>query len=968
MIDKLIVRGAKQHNLNNINLDIPKNKIVVFTGLSGSGKSTLAFDTIYAEGQRRYVESLSAYARQFLELMEKPEVDSIEGLSPAISIQQKTTNKNPRSTVGTVTEIYDYLRLLFAKIGEPHCPNCNRKIESQTLESITESVLRVSNQKSRLIILAPLIQGKKGTFDSLLRELYQKGFSKLRVDGQFVNLEELLNRTNEDQDNAKNNTRPSEYQDLNLHKQRKHNIDVIIDRLKPSLNEKSRIFESVQNAANLTNGIVLTLIDDKEFFFSRHNACPICKISIGNIEPRSFSFNSPFGACEECNGLGIKIEFDPDLIIPDKSKSILEGAIKPWQGKFATFKSSMLKYVGKKFGFNLNTPIEKMSSEQINVILYGTNQNIYYKYESKYSQSKWEYESNFEGVIPNLQRLYNSTDSDNKREMLARFMKEHVCDKCSGKRLKKDSLSIKIAEKSIIDVGDLPIDECYNFFNVLKLDDTKKYIAKNVLKEIRSRLEFLMNVGLNYLTLNRSTSSLSGGESQRIRLATQIGSNLTGVLYVLDEPTIGLHQRDNDRLIKTLKRLRDLGNSLIIVEHDEDVIRNSDWIIDIGPGAGIHGGRIVAQGNLNEVIQNENSLTGQYLKGDKTATLCSKKNQSTQFLAIHGAKENNLKSIDVHIPIRCMTIVTGVSGSGKSTLINEILFKSIASYFGTNDIPGKHDSISGMDHIDKVIEIDQSPIGRTPRSNAATYVNAFTPIREIFSKTITAKEMGYNPGRFSFNVKSGRCEACEGCGVKRIEMQFLPDVYVKCNECMGKRYNSETLLVKYKNKSIDNILNLTVEEALHFFQNIPIIYKKLKTLFDVGLGYIKLGQPATTFSGGEAQRIKLAAELSKRDTGKTLYILDEPTTGLHFEDVKKLLKILNTLTKLGNTVVVIEHNLDVIASADWVIDLGPEGGSDGGQLIIEGPPEKIINYDDISHTAKFLKKKILNSKLIEVNN
>jgi excinuclease ABC subunit A len=564
--------------------------------------------------------------------------------------------------------------------------------------------------------------------------------------------------------------------------------------------------------------------------------------------------------------------------------------------------------------------------------------------------------------------LYNSTDSDNKREMLARFMKEHVCDKCSGKRLKKDSLSIKIAEKSIMDVGDLPIDECYNFFNVLKLDDTKKYIAKNVLKEIRSRLEFLMNVGLNYLTLNRSTSSLSGGESQRIRLATQIGSNLTGVLYVLDEPTIGLHQRDNDRLIKTLKRLRDLGNSLIIVEHDEDVIRNSDWIIDIGPGAGIHGGRIVAQGNLNEVIQNENSLTGQYLKGDKTATLCSKKNQSTQFLAIHGAKENNLKSIDVHIPIRCMTIVTGVSGSGKSTLINEILFKSIASYFGTNDIPGKHDSISGMDHIDKVIEIDQSPIGRTPRSNAATYVNAFTPIREIFSKTITAKEMGYNPGRFSFNVKSGRCEACEGCGVKRIEMQFLPDVYVKCNECMGKRYNSETLLVKYKNKSIDNILNLTVEEALHFFQNIPIIYKKLKTLFDVGLGYIKLGQPATTFSGGEAQRIKLAAELSKRDTGKTLYILDEPTTGLHFEDVKKLLKILNTLTKLGNTVVVIEHNLDVIASADWVIDLGPEGGSDGGQLIIEGPPEKIINYDDISHTAKFLKKKILNSKLIEVNN
>ncbi|HEX7140869.1 MAG TPA: excinuclease ABC subunit UvrA, partial [Nitrososphaeraceae archaeon] len=608
-----------------------------------------------------------------------------------------------------------------------------------------------------------------------------------------------------------------------------------------------------------------------------------------------------------------------------------------------------------------------MSTKQINVILYGTNQNIYYKYESKYSQSKWEYESNFEGVIPNLQRLYNITESENKREMLARFMNERVCDKCSGKRLKKESLSIKLSEKSIMDVGDLPIDECYNFFTTLNLDSTKKYIAKNVLKEIRSRLEFLINVGLNYLTLNRSTSSLSGGESQRIRLATQIGSNLTGVLYVLDEPTIGLHQRDNDRLIKTLKRLRDLGNSLIIVEHDEDVIRNSDWIIDIGPGAGIHGGKIVAQGNLNEIIENENSLTGQYLKGEKTATLTSKKNPSTKLITIYGAKENNLKAIDVDIPIGCMTIVTGVSGSGKSTLINDILFKAVSSYFGSNDIPGKHDSISGIDNIDKVIGIDQSPIGRTPRSNAATYVNAFTPIRELFSKTITAKEMGYNPGRFSFNVKSGRCESCEGCGVKRIEMQFLPDVYVRCNDCLGKRYNSETLLVKYKGKTIDDILNLTVEEAMDFFQNIPIIYKKLKTLFDVGLGYIKLGQPATTFSGGEAQRIKLAAELSKRDTGKTLYILDEPTTGLHFEDVKKLLRILNRLTNLGNTVVVIEHNLDVIASADWVIDLGPEGGIDGGQLVIEGPPEKIINYDDKSYTAKFLKKKILNSKPIEIN-
>ncbi len=706
MIDKLIVRGAKQHNLNNINIDIPKNKIVIFTGLSGSGKSTLAFDTIYAEGQRRYVESLSAYARQFLELMEKPEVDSIEGLSPAISIQQKTTNRNPRSTVGTVTEIYDYLRLLFAKIGDPYCPNCDRKIETQTLESITESVLRFSDEKTLLIILAPLIQGKKGTFDKLFQELYEKGFSRLRIDGNFVNLDELIDNSNDIQSFDKKTTKKTDLEKFNLEKQKKHNIDVVIDRVKPSVNEKSRIFESVQNAANLTNGIILTIIDNKEFLFSRHNACPFCKISLGNIEPRSFSFNSPFGACEDCNGLGIKTEFDPDLIIPDKSKSIIDGAIKPWQGSFATFRSSMLKDVGKKFGFNLNTPIEKMSTKQINVILYGTNQNIYYKYESKYSQSKWEYESNFEGVIPNLQRLYNITESENKREMLARFMNERVCDECSGKRLKKESLSIKLSEKSIMDVGELPIDECYNFFTTLNLDSTKKYIAKNVLKEIRSRLEFLINVGLNYLTLNRSTSSLSGGESQRIRLATQIGSNLTGVLYVLDEPTIGLHQRDNDRLIKTLKRLRDLGNSLIIVEHDEDVIRNSDWIIDIGPGAGIHGGRIVAEGNLNEIIDNENSLTGQYLKGEKTATLTSKKNQSTNSITIYGAKENNLKAIDVDIPIGCMTIVTGVSGSGKSTLINDILFKAVSSYFGSNEIPGKHDSISGIDNIDKVIGID----------------------------------------------------------------------------------------------------------------------------------------------------------------------------------------------------------------------------------------------------------------------
>jgi excinuclease ABC subunit A len=965
MIDKLVVKGARQHNLNNVNVDIPKKKIVIFTGLSGSGKSTLAFDTIYAEGQRRYVESLSSYARQFLELMEKPDVESIEGLSPAISIQQKTTNKNPRSTVGTVTEIYDYLRLLYAKIGEPYCPNCGRKIQNQSLESITDSVFKYAREKTMIIILAPIVQGKKGSYDKLFQELYKKGFTKLRIDGNFVNIEDLINRSSEISYENKESLKIDDKEPI-LQKQKKHTIEVVIDRIQCSLKEKSRIFESLEIATNLANGTTITIIENKEFLFSRYNSCPYCKISIGNIEPRSFSFNSPFGACSDCNGLGIKFEFDPDLIIPDKTKNILDGAIRPWQGNFATFKTSMLKYVGKKFGFDLTTPIEKMTSKQLDIILYGTEQNIYYKYESKYSQSKWEYESNFEGIIPNLQRLYNTTESESKREMLSHFMNERVCDTCSGKRLKKESLFIKLSQKSIMDIGDLSIDQCFTFFKNLTLDSTQKYITKDILKEIKSRLEFLINVGLDYLTLNRSTSSLSGGESQRIRLATQIGSNLTGVLYVLDEPTIGLHQRDNDRLIKTLQKLRDLDNSLIIVEHDEDVIRNSDWIIDIGPGAGIHGGTIVAQGTLKDITDNERSITGKYLKGEKIAALISKKNETNKIITIYGAKENNLKSINVDIQLGSMNVVTGVSGSGKSTLINEILFKGLNHYFGGKENPGKFDSLTGIEYIDKVIGIDQSPIGRTPRSNAATYVNAFTPIREIYSKTITSKEMGYTPGRFSFNVKSGRCESCEGCGVKKIEMQFLPDVYVKCNECMGKRYNSETLLVKYKSKTIDDVLNFTVEEAMEFFENIPIIYKKLKTLFDVGLGYIKLGQPATTFSGGEAQRIKLASELSRRDTGKTVYILDEPTTGLHFDDVKKLLKILKRLTYLGNTVVVIEHNLDVIASADWIIDLGPEGGTNGGHLVIQGPPEKIINYTDLSYTAKYLKKKILNLKPIEI--
>ncbi len=972
MIDKLVIKGAKQHNLKNIDLEIPKKKITVLTGVSGSGKSTLAFDTIYAEGQRRYVESLSAYARQFLELMEKPDVDSIEGLSPAISIQQKTTNKNPRSTVGTVTEIYDYLRLLFAKIGIPFCPKCHRKITSQTIDSITESILRLSQDKEVIMILSPIIRGKKGTFDRLFEDLRKKGYSRLRVDGKFVNLDSemeqsMYNKNYSDLQNSSSNNSILNYPTLNLEKQKKHDIEIIIDRLKPIPEERSRLFEDIQSAANLGNGIIICFVDNQNYLFSQHNSCPYCSISVGNLEPRSFSFNSPFGACHSCNGLGIKIEFDPELIIPNKSKSILEGAIVPWTGKFASFRASMLKDVGRKYGFNLNIPICELNSEQIRVILYGTNENIHFKYESKYSQSKWEYNSNFEGVIPNLERIYKTTESDIKRDTLTKFMKERLCEKCNGRRLNEESLSVKIRNKSIMEICDLSIDDCYRFFIEFDLKPIEKEIAKNVLKETLSRLEFLKNVGLNYLTLNRTTGSLSGGESQRIRLATQIGSNLTGVLYVLDEPTIGLHQRDNDRLLKTLKRLRNLDNTLIIVEHDEDVIRNSDWIIDIGPGAGIHGGKIVAEGTISDIMNSVNSLTGKYLRGEKNAAIFSKaKGKMDKWLVVYGANSNNLKRINVKFPIGFLTVVTGVSGSGKSTLVNDILFKAIMNHFGGKEEPGKCDEITGIEYIDKVIGIDQSPIGRTPRSNAATYVNAFTPIRELFSKTIRSREMGYSQGRFSFNVRGGRCEACEGCGVKKIEMQFLPDVYVKCDECVGKRYNSETLLVKYKEKTIYDILDFTVEEAMEFFRNIPIVYKKLRTLYDVGLGYIKLGQSATTFSGGEAQRIKLASELSRRDTGKTLYILDEPTTGLHFSDVKKLLKVLKRLTELGNTVIVIEHNLDVVVSADWINDLGPEGGTEGGTLVTSGTPEELLEDVNESYTVKYLKTKM--NRILKISN
>ena len=946
MHDKIVIRGARQHNLKNVNVEIPKNRLVVISGLSGSGKSTLAFDTIYAEGQRRYVESLSAYARQFLELMEKPDVDHIDGLSPAISIQQRSGSKNPRSTVGTATEIYDYLRLLYSRIGIPYCPNCGKKIGSQSVEAIVESIIQECEGK-KILILAPIVQEKKGTYEKLFKDLRTNGFSRVRLDGEVINLDE---------------EEKSIYPRLDKHK--KHSISAVIDRVTPSLEEKSRVFESVQTGLKVGNGLVIASLENNDFLYSQRNACPDCGISISELEPRTFSFNSPFGACPECNGLGIRIEFDPELIISDKSKSILQGAIRPWSGHFFTFKSSMLKDVGKRFGFDLNTPISRMTETQIRTILYGTQENIHYRYQSKYSDTRWEYKGSFEGVIPNLDRLYRQTESESKREELLQFMRELPCDSCNGTRLREEARAVKIQNRSIMQICDLSIESCYKFFRSIDLSETEKFIAKNILKEITSRLEFLLNVGLEYLTLNRRTSSLSGGESQRIRLATQIGSNLTGVLYVLDEPTIGLHQRDNKKLIYTLKKLRDLDNTLLVVEHDEEVMRSADWILDIGPGAGVHGGRIVAQGTVEDIMRNKDSITGAFLRKDKLVSNPRHMRRKTEkWIVVKGARENNLKSITVGFPLGCMTVVTGVSGSGKSSLVNEVLFKSLLNQFSDKTRKINHDGISGLELVDRVIGIDQSPIGRTPRSNPSTYVNAFTPIREVFSKTPQARAMGYKPGRFSFNVSDGRCETCEGAGVKRIEMQFLPDVYVTCDICKGKRYNSETLNIKYKNKTISDILDMTVEEALAFFNNIYTIERKLRTLNEVGLGYLKLGQPATTLSGGEAQRIKLAAELSKRGTGKTVYILDEPTTGLHFVDVQKLLVVLNRLVEKGNAVIIIEHNLDVIASADWIIDLGPEGGDNGGRIVATSTPEGLAS-NDASTTGFYLRSKLLLNKTV----
>ena len=931
---KLKIRGARHHNLKNIDVDIPKNKLVVISGLSGSGKSTLAFDTIYAEGQRRYVESLSAYARQFLDMMDKPDVDSIEGLSPAISIQQKTTSKNPRSTVGTTTEIYDYMRLLFARIGIPYCTNCSRKISTQSIETICDSVLRDFNGQ-KILILSPLIQRKKGTYEKLFEQIKKDGYSRIRLNGEILSLDEEI---------------PA------LDRQKWHNIEIVVDRIQTEKSERSRLFEAIQTAIKASKGDVMISSEKEEKIFSQNNACPYCGLTIGELEPRTFSFNSPFGMCKACNGLGVKMEFDADLVVPDKTKSILDGAIVPWSGRFSSFRRQALRAVGKKFGFDLMTPIEKIKPKHLKIILHGSDDKIDFDYRSKSGDSSWQYTNAFEGVLDNLQRVFMETDSESKREWLKQFMRDTPCTECNGKKLKPESLAVKINDKGIMDICDMSIDHCYDFFSTLNLTENEQYIARDVLKEIKERLEFLMNVGLNYLTLNRSSATLSGGESQRIRLATQIGSNLTGVLYVLDEPTIGLHQRDNERLLKTLTKLRDLGNTVIVVEHDEEVIRNSDWIVDLGPGAGIHGGSIVFEGTVDKILNEHKSITGNYLKDNSLITLENKIRNRSGTLVVKGASENNLKNINVEIPLGLFISVTGVSGSGKSTLINDILLKSLESYFTKSNLkPISHNDIVGLENIDKVIAIDQSPIGRTPRSNPATYIGAFTAIRDLYASTEISKERGYTPGQFSFNVADGRCFACDGDGVKKIEMQFLSDVYVRCDECKGKRYNSETLSVLYKGKNISDILGMTVFEALKFFENIPAIKRKLQTVNDVGLEYIKLGQSSTTLSGGEAQRVKLAAELSKRGTGKTFYILDEPTTGLHFADVQKLLDVLNRLVNLGNTVVVIEHNMDVIKNSDWIIDLGPEGGDEGGQVIATGTPETISKSPG-SYTGKYLKK------------
>jgi excinuclease ABC subunit A len=938
MKNSIIIKGAKVHNLKNIDLTIPRDKLVVFTGLSGSGKSSLAFDTLYAEGQRRYVESLSAYARQFLGQMNKPDVEYIEGLSPAISIDQKTTSKNPRSTVGTVTEIYDYLRLLYARIGVPHCPKCGRKITQQTVDQMVDKVLSMP-ERTKIQVLAPIIKGRKGQHIKVMENIKKNGYVRARIDGEIFDLEE---------------------QEINLDKNRKHTIEVVVDRLIVKNGIESRLTDSIETSLKLSDGIVIiNVIGGEDILFSEKFACVHCGISIEEITPRTFSFNSPFGKCNTCDGLGTLMEIDDKLVIPDKSKSILEGAVLPWKSgslREDSWTFSILKALSRKYKFKLDTPIEKLSDKVVNILLYGLNgDKIKVKYERE--GRLMEFNHAFEGVVNNLKRRYMETNSDYIKGEIENYMSDNPCPSCRGARLNPEALSVTIGDKNIYELCSMSIKDELKFFDNINLSERDTIIADQVLKEIKKRLKFLIDVGLDYLTLSRSSGTLSGGESQRIRLATQIGSSLVGVLYILDEPSIGLHQRDNDRLIKTLKNLRDVGNSVIVVEHDEDTIRAADYIVDIGPGAGEHGGEVVGVGTLSDIIKSERSITGQYLSGKKKIEVPrSRRKGNGNYIKIEGACENNLKNINVSIPLGVFNCVTGVSGSGKSTLVNEVLYKGLNKQINGSKVnPGKHKDILGIENIDKVININQSPIGRTPRSNPATYTGVFDIIREVFSNTPEAKMRGYKPGRFSFNVKGGRCEACRGDGIIKIEMQFLSDVYVPCEVCKGKRYNRETLQVKYKGKNINDVLNMTVEEALEFFKNIPRIKNKLQTLFDVGLGYVKLGQPSTQLSGGEAQRVKLAYELSKRSTGRTLYILDEPTTGLHTDDVKRLIDILQRIVDKGNTVVVIEHNLDVVKCADYIIDLGPEGGEKGGKVICAGTPEKIIN-NRTSYTGQYLKK------------
>ena len=937
------IRGANEHNLKNVDVDIPRNEFVVLTGLSGSGKSSLAFDTIYAEGQRRYMESLSSYARQFLGQMEKPNVESIEGLSPAISIDQKSTNRNPRSTVGTVTEIYDYFRLLYARVGIPHCPKCGKEIQKQTVDQMVEQILQLP-ERTKIQLLAPVVRGRKGEHAKVFEQANRSGYVRVRVDGSMYELTE----------------------EIKLDKNKKHNIEIVVDRISIRDGIKKRLTDSIENVLKLSNGLMMVdVIDGETMNFSESFSCPDCGISIDEIQPRSFSFNNPFGACPDCFGLGYKMEFDVDLMIPDQSLSIDEGAIVVIGWQNVTDKKSygraVLEALGKEYGFSLDTPFRDYPKKIQDVIVHGTNGKsvkVYYKGQ----RGEGIYDVAFEGLIKNVERRYRECGSETMKQEYESFMRITPCKTCGGQRLKKESLAVTIADKNIYEVTSMSIDTLDQFMANLTLSERQESIGKDILKEIRARIQFLMDVGLDYLSLARATGTLSGGEAQRIRLATQIGSGLVGVAYILDEPSIGLHQRDNDKLLATLEHLRDLGNTLIVVEHDEDTMLAADYIVDIGPGAGEHGGKVVAVGTAKQIMKNKNSITGKYLSGEIKIPIPEERRKPTGWLKIVGARQNNLKNIDVEIPLGVMTCVTGVSGSGKSSLTNEILYKALAKQLNrARTIPGEFDHLEGVEQLDKIIDIDQSPIGRTPRSNPATYTGVFDQIRDLFAATQDAKMRGYKKGRFSFNVKGGRCEACAGDGILKIEMHFLPDVYVPCEVCGGKRYNSETLEVKYKGKSIYDVLNMTVEEAMKFFENVPSIYRKIKTLNDVGLSYIRLGQPSTELSGGEAQRIKLATELSKRSTGKTIYVLDEPTTGLHFADVHKLVEILRQLSEGGNTVVVIEHNLDVIKVADYIIDMGPEGGSKGGTVIAKGTPEEVAECKQ-SYTGKYIKQKLEEGK------